>query len=730
MRWLRELFDVRRSKDKATDLASWNAAEELGLPDLDPATPAAFYGALYHKRFGYRPKLGQEFLRSQILGRTPSYGYAALAQIQTESAHKYAVTTNFDHLLEEAHRRYLNRELIVCASDDQAATVQRLPDQPLLAKVHGDIFHETKNDANYIAELRSIWFDPLRAVFGRYIPLFVGYGGNDPGFMTFLTDGVASGWFPDKLVWTYHEESGAPNGALLDKLSAKHDVLLVPIPGFDEFLFLFGEALELTPLTKRLEADFASRIRTYQESYDHMAASLRAVRPADARPGGALDRNLAPAAQRSWWEWREAARNAPTYPEGREILEEGLRYLPQSPQLRSFYSFYRATEYPQDPEAEASARAAVGEAEQQFGPDHPNTLTCVNHLASLLATKGDRVEAESLFRRTLEVRERVLGPDHPDTLTSVNNLASLLRAKGDSAGAEPLYRRALEVRERVLGPDHRDTLASVNNLANIIAAKRDFLEAEPLYRRALEGRERVFGPDHPDTLTSASNLAILIFRKGDRANAEPLYRRVLEVRERVLGPDHPDTLTSASNLAKVLTAKGDHVEAERLNRRALEVRERVLGPDHPDTLTSISNLGNLLSGSGDLGGAESLLRRALSGRERVLGEDHPETLIAMGNLALILHKKGDDSAAEPLYRRALAGRERVLGHDHTDTLASASNLASTLDAMGDQDSAEVLYRRALESRKRTLGPGHPATLQSAKALATFNSKKRLPRPRA
>jgi hypothetical protein len=140
MRWLRELFDVRRSKDKATDLASWNAAEELGLPDLDPATPAAFYGALYHKRFGYRPKLGQEFLRSQILGRTPSYGYAALAQIQTESAHKYAVTTNFDHLLEEAHRRYLNRELIVCASDDQAATVQRLPDQPLLAKVHGDIF--------------------------------------------------------------------------------------------------------------------------------------------------------------------------------------------------------------------------------------------------------------------------------------------------------------------------------------------------------------------------------------------------------------------------------------------------------------------------------------------------------------------------------------------------------------------------------------------------------------
>jgi hypothetical protein len=31
-----------------------------------------------------------------------------------------------------------------------------------------------------------------------------------------------------------------------------------------------------------------------------------------------------------------------------------------------------------------------------------------------------------------------LGPDHPDTVTSLNNLASLLKTQEDYAGAEPL----------------------------------------------------------------------------------------------------------------------------------------------------------------------------------------------------------------------------------------------------------------------------------------------------
>ena len=60
----------------------------------------------------------------------------------------------------------------------------------------------------------------------------------------------------------------------------------------------------------------------------------------------------------------------------------------------------------------------------------------------------------------------MLGPDHPDTLTSRNNLATAYQAAGRAAEAIPLHEQTLADRERVLGPDHPDTLASRNNLAN------------------------------------------------------------------------------------------------------------------------------------------------------------------------------------------------------------------------------------------------------------------------
>ena len=90
-------------------------------------------------------------------------------------------------------------------------------------------------------------------------------------------------------------------------------------------------------------------------------------------------------------------------------------------------------------------------------------------------------------RRAVEERERVLGVDHPDTLSSVNNLGSLLKAQGKLEEAEVLYRRALEGRERVLGVDHPDTLLSMYNFADFLEQKGDLSSAESFARRSLEG---------------------------------------------------------------------------------------------------------------------------------------------------------------------------------------------------------------------------------------------------
>ncbi|KAH0556857.1 hypothetical protein GP486_005356, partial [Trichoglossum hirsutum] len=58
--------------------------------------------------------------------------------------------------------------------------------------------------------------------------------------------------------------------------------------------------------------------------------------------------------------------------------------------------------------------------------------------------KGSYGMAENMDRESLETREKTLGKGHPDTLTSVSILASVLRRQGKYEEAEAMNRRALD----------------------------------------------------------------------------------------------------------------------------------------------------------------------------------------------------------------------------------------------------------------------------------------------
>ena len=126
------------------------------------------------------------------------------------------------------------------------------------------------------------------------------------------------------------------------------------------------------------------------------------------------------------------------------------------------------------------------------------------------AILGNVDKAEPLMRQALEVQEASLGATHPDTLTTVGNLASLLRAHGKLDEAESLMKRALEGRESTLGPTHPSTMFVMRDLASLLQEQGKLDEAEVLMRRALEWFEVTLGALHPDTLTAAGNLASLL----------------------------------------------------------------------------------------------------------------------------------------------------------------------------------------------------------------------------
>jgi len=82
-----------------------------------------------------------------------------------------------------------------------------------------------------------------------------------------------------------------------------------------------------------------------------------------------------------------------------------------------------------------------------------------------LQDAGQLDTARPLLDRALGIAQEDLGPDHPDTLTTRANLAGWLGAAGQPGQAAAQYRDLLTDDLRVLGPDHPDTLSARGNLA-------------------------------------------------------------------------------------------------------------------------------------------------------------------------------------------------------------------------------------------------------------------------
>ena len=317
----------------------------------------------------------------------------------------------------------------------------------------------------------------------------------------------------------------------------------------------------------------------------------------------------------------------------------------------------------------------------------------LNRAGEYFYYRGAYLEARPLYERALAIREKVLGPEHPDTATSLNSLASLLQAQGDLAGSRPLYERALAIREKVFGPEHRYMALSLNSLASLLQDQGDLAGSRPLYERALAICEKVFGPEHPYMALNLNSLGDLLYAEGDLAGSRRLVERALAIRETVLGPEHPDTAMSLCNLAYVLQAQGDLAAARPLVERALAIDEKVLGPEHVNTATDLSNMARLLSKSGHTDDAEPLFKRAIAIKEKALGLGHPQTQRHCSHYARHCLDTGRATEALWLGQVALAAHEMAPGPNHPWTKDSARVTADALDAQGNTDEAAELRAR-------------------------------------
>ncbi len=330
-----------------------------------------------------------------------------------------------------------------------------------------------------------------------------------------------------------------------------------------------------------------------------------------------------------------------------------------------------------------------------------------NRFGDYLRKRAAFTEAEALLASGLEIAEASFGPDDPETGSCLDTLAGLLRDTNRHGAAEPLYRRALAICEAAQGPAHPHVAKILNDLAILLHYAGRLTETEPLFRRALEIDEAHFGADHPTVAIRLNNLALLLQETNRLEGAEPMFRRALAIDEASYGSEHPAVATDLCNLAWLLSATNRLGEAEPLLQRALEIRERSYGTEHPSFAFALSDLGVLLHDGGRFADAERFCRRALAICEASYGPEHPIVAAHFNNLAELMADTNRQTEAEALYRRALAIDEASYGERHPNVARDLNNLAGLLYAMDRVSEATSCLERALEIDQERFGTQHP-----------------------
>ena len=261
----------------------WKA--ERGITDKNKYS---FYSQYYDRRFGREPGDGYNYLEKLMEHAKPSVGYVMLAHLLSKTPHNVVITTNFDHLIEDAVNYYAQEIPLVIGHEALAHYIMRQTTRPTIIKIHRDFLLDPKSQTKELETLHENWGNYLSVIFSAYHPIFIGYAGNDNSLMDFLIknnekfrDGT---WrFP---YWMLHEND-SPSEKVLEYVD-KADGYVIRHDGFDKTLYLMGTAFKYSmPSEEDFLADAKKRYQSLSNSIDEFTETYSSKEEEGAGGDGA-----------------------------------------------------------------------------------------------------------------------------------------------------------------------------------------------------------------------------------------------------------------------------------------------------------------------------------------------------------------------------------------------------------------------------------------------------------
>lgn len=206
-----------------------------------------FYSNYYQRRFekddGKRYRDGYNYLEQMMNKAHPSGGYVYLSLIMAGTENQVVITTNFDHLVEDALLLYGHEMPMVIGHEKLAPYATGTIARPTVVKIHRDLLLDPISDPKELDRLHDEWVEVLDNLFTHYHPVFIGYAGNDNSVMDFLCENVDK--FNDKK-WAYPYwliyGNQQPEGKVA-KFLRETDGYLISHGGFDQVMVKLGDAL-------------------------------------------------------------------------------------------------------------------------------------------------------------------------------------------------------------------------------------------------------------------------------------------------------------------------------------------------------------------------------------------------------------------------------------------------------------------------------------------------------
>lgn len=218
------------------------------------------------------------------------------------------------------------------------------------------------------------------------------------------------------------------------------------------------------------------------------------------------------------------------------------------------------------------AREALESTREEFGADHPNTMTLEHNYAFMVFRSGRAEEALPLFEELHERWIAQVGPESAELSTLKQNYGNVLRELDRPEEALPLVREAVAIDRGRPGPA---VTFSLDALGATLERLERYEDARVAYEEALDASRRIFGDEHPTTAISTLKVATGLCRSdaANRADALTQLDTAEQVIDRAFPPGHPWRADVTVRRGRCLVDLGRLTEAEPVLVAAVDALE-------------------------------------------------------------------------------------------------------------------------------------------------------------